>query len=32
VEEIHQYGYRANVADDLEGHRWTFAQANPRMA
>jgi uncharacterized glyoxalase superfamily protein PhnB len=31
VEEIHQHGYRAYVADDLEGHRWTFAQANPRM-
>jgi uncharacterized glyoxalase superfamily protein PhnB len=32
VEEIHQHGYRAYVADDVEGHRWTFAQANPRMA
>jgi uncharacterized glyoxalase superfamily protein PhnB len=32
VEEIHQHGYRAYVADDLEGHRWTFAQASPRMA
>ena len=31
VEEIHQHGYRAYVADDLEGHRWTFVQANPRM-
>lgn len=31
VEEIHQHGYRAYVADDLEGHRWTFAQANPAM-
>jgi uncharacterized glyoxalase superfamily protein PhnB len=31
VEEIHQHGYRAYVADDLEGNRWTFAQANPRM-
>ena len=32
VEGIHQHGYRAYVADDPEGHRWTFAQANPRMA
>jgi len=32
VEEIHQHGYRAYVADDVEGHRWTFVQANPRMA
>ena len=31
VEEIHQHGYRAYVADDIEGHRWTFAQANPKM-
>jgi uncharacterized glyoxalase superfamily protein PhnB len=31
VQEIHQHGYRAYVADDLEGHRWTFAQANPKM-
>ncbi len=28
---IHQYGYRAYVAEDLEGHRWTFAQARPTM-
>ena len=32
VEPIHQHGYRAYVADDLEGHRWTFAQARPTMA
>jgi len=31
VQGIHQHGYRAYVADDLEGHRWTFAQANPKM-
>jgi uncharacterized glyoxalase superfamily protein PhnB len=31
VEEIQQYGYRAYVAEDLEGHRWTFAQARPTM-
>lgn len=31
VEEIRQHGYRAYVADDLEGHRWTFAQARPTM-
>lgn len=31
VQEIHQHGYRAYVADDLEGYRWTFAQANPKM-
>jgi uncharacterized glyoxalase superfamily protein PhnB len=32
VEEIHQHGYRAYVADDIEGHRWTSVQANPKMA
>lgn len=32
VQDIHQHGYRAYVANDLEGHRWTFAQANPKMA
>ena len=31
VEPIHQHGYRAYVAEDLEGHRWTFAQARPTM-
>jgi uncharacterized glyoxalase superfamily protein PhnB len=31
VEPIHQHGYRAYVATDLEGHRWTFAQARPTM-
>jgi uncharacterized glyoxalase superfamily protein PhnB len=31
VEGIHQHGYRAYVADDVEGHRWTFAQARPTM-
>ena len=32
VEEIHQHGYRAYTAEDLEGRRWTFAQARPTMA
>jgi uncharacterized glyoxalase superfamily protein PhnB len=32
VSEIEQHGYRAYTADDLEGHRWTFAQARPTMA
>jgi uncharacterized glyoxalase superfamily protein PhnB len=31
VEPIHQHGYRAYVADDPEGHRWTIAQARPTM-
>ncbi|HET6292851.1 MAG TPA: VOC family protein [Kribbella sp.] len=31
VTEIHQHGYRAYEAEDLEGHRWTFAQARPTM-
>lgn len=31
VEDIHQHGYRAYVARDIEGHRWTFAQARPTM-
>ena len=31
VEDIHQHGYRGYVAADLEGHRWTFAQARPTM-
>lgn len=31
VEPIHQQGYRAYVADDPEGHRWTIAQARPTM-
>ncbi|HET7855440.1 MAG TPA: VOC family protein [Gaiellaceae bacterium] len=32
VSEIKQHGYRAYTAEDLEGHRWTFAQARPTMA
>jgi hypothetical protein len=28
---VHQHGYRANAAADLEGHHWTFAQARPTM-
>jgi uncharacterized glyoxalase superfamily protein PhnB len=31
VQPVHQHGYRAYVAADLEGHRWTFAQARPTM-
>jgi uncharacterized glyoxalase superfamily protein PhnB len=31
VSEIQQHGYRAYTAEDLEGHRWTFAQARPTM-
>jgi uncharacterized glyoxalase superfamily protein PhnB len=31
VEGIHQHGYRAYVAEDLEGHRWTIVQARPTM-
>ena len=32
VSEIAQQGYRAYAAEDLEGRRWTFAQARPTMA
>jgi uncharacterized glyoxalase superfamily protein PhnB len=31
VSEIHQHGYRAYEAEDIEGRRWTFAQARPTM-
>jgi uncharacterized glyoxalase superfamily protein PhnB len=31
VSDIHQHGYRSYEADDLEGNRWTFAQARPTM-
>ena len=31
VDEIRQHGYRAYQAEDLEGNRWTFAQARPTM-
>jgi uncharacterized glyoxalase superfamily protein PhnB len=31
VQEIHQHGYRRYVCDDVEGHRWSFAQARPTM-
>ena len=31
VEDIRQHGFRAYVAEDLEGHRWTIAQARPTM-
>jgi uncharacterized glyoxalase superfamily protein PhnB len=32
VSGIEQQGYRAYTAEDLEGRRWTFAQARPTMA
>ena len=32
VTGVHQQGYRAYTAEDLEGRRWTFAQARPTMA
>ena len=31
VEPIHQHGYRRYVCEDLEGRRWSFAQARPTM-
>ena len=31
VSEIEEQGYRAYSAEDLEGRRWTFAQARPTM-
>ncbi len=31
TEGIHSHGYRAYSARDPEGHRWTIAQARPRM-
>jgi uncharacterized glyoxalase superfamily protein PhnB len=31
VSGIEQRGYRAYTAEDLEGRRWTFAQARPTM-
>lgn len=31
VQGINHHGYRAYTAEDLEGHRWTFAQAPPAM-
>ena len=31
VSEIQQQGYRAYTSEDLEGRRWTFAQARPTM-
>ncbi len=31
VSGIRQHGYRAYEAEDLEGNRWTFAQARPTM-
>jgi uncharacterized glyoxalase superfamily protein PhnB len=31
VSGIEQHGYRAYTAEDLEGRRWTFAQARPTM-
>ena len=31
VSGIEQHGFRAYTAEDLEGRRWTFAQARPTM-
>jgi uncharacterized glyoxalase superfamily protein PhnB len=31
VEPITHHGFKAYVVDDLEGRRWTFAQARPTM-
>ena len=31
LQEIQQHGARTFQAADLEGYRWTFAQAAPRM-
>lgn len=31
ISGIHQHGYRAYQAADLEGYRWTFVQARPTM-
>lgn len=31
VEDIVQHGFRGYTATDLEGNRWTFAQASPRQ-
>jgi uncharacterized glyoxalase superfamily protein PhnB len=31
VEPIHEHGYRRYVCEDLEGRRWSFAQARPTM-
>jgi uncharacterized glyoxalase superfamily protein PhnB len=31
IRDIWQHGYRAYEAADLEGNRWTFAQASPNM-
>jgi uncharacterized glyoxalase superfamily protein PhnB len=31
VEGIRRHGYRSYVAEDLEGYRWTIAQARPTM-
>ena len=31
LSDIHQHGYRAYEAADLEGHQWTFVQARPTM-
>lgn len=31
VEPIKYHGFKAYVAEDLEGRRWTFAQARPTM-
>ena len=32
VEPIKHHGFKAYVAEDLEGRRWTFVQARPTMS
>jgi uncharacterized glyoxalase superfamily protein PhnB len=31
VTGIARHGFRSYVAEDVEGHRWTFVQASPAM-
>ena len=32
VEPMKHHGFKAYVAEDLEGRRWTFAQARPTQS
>jgi uncharacterized glyoxalase superfamily protein PhnB len=32
VQPIHQHGYCRYICEDLEGNRWSFAQARPTMS
>jgi uncharacterized glyoxalase superfamily protein PhnB len=32
VEPIKHHGFKAYVAEDVEGRRWTFAQARPTQS